>query len=227
MNGVERVEIVPRQRGSILDTIVAEWMIFCNSASGQLLADHGLPGLFRTQKGWGPLRTRMQTTPGPHEGLGLDYYAWCTSPLRRYSDLVNQWQLIAPAKNGVTAKMVAPFPPRDASLMGIAADFESCHQTYGEYQDRLEKYWCLRWATQDGESKNVYVRHLKEGMSRLELVPLHLPIPELASHPRMTRAEVVLADIDLLQLSAAVRVLEIEAKAEVLEVSPQEDGSAV
>ena len=226
VNGVERVEIVPRQRGSILDTIVAEWMIFCNSASGQLLADHGLPGLFRTQKGWGPLRTRMQTTPGPHEGLGLDYYAWCTSPLRRYSDLVNQWQLIALAKHGVTAKMVAPFPPRDASLMGIAADFESCYQTYGEYQDRLEKYWCLRWATQDGESKNVYVRHLKEGMSRLELVPLHLPVPELASHPRMTRAEVVLADIDLLQLSAAVRVLEIEAKAEVLEVSPQEDGSA-
>jgi exoribonuclease-2 len=226
VNGVERVEIMPRQRGSILDTIVAEWMIFCNSASGQLLADHGLPGLFRTQKGWGPLRTRMQTTPGPHEGLGLDYYAWCTSPLRRYSDLVNQWQLIALAKHGVTAKMVAPFPPRDASLMGIAADFESCYQTYGEYQDRLEKYWCLRWATQDGESKNVYVRHLKEGMSRLELVPLHLPVPELATHPRMTRAEVVLADIDLLQLSAAVRVLEIEAKAEVPEVSAQEDGSA-
>ena len=214
LDGSVRVEIVPRQRGSILDTIVAEWMIFCNSASGQLLADHGLPGLFRTQKGWGPLRTRMQTTPGPHEGLGLDYYAWCTSPLRRYSDLVNQWQLIALAKHGVTAKMVAPFPPRDATLMGIAADFESCYQTYGEYQDRLEKYWCLQWISQDGGSKNVYVRHLKEGMSRLELIPLHLPIPELASQPRMTRAEVVVADIDLLQLSAAVRVLEIEAKLE-------------
>jgi len=226
VNGVQRVEIVPRQRGSILDTIVAEWMIFCNSASGQLLADHGLPGLFRTQKGWGPLRTRMQTTPGPHEGLGLDFYAWCTSPLRRYSDLVNQWQLIALAKHGVTAKMVAPFPPRDAALMGIAADFESSYQTYGEYQDRLEKYWCLRWATQDGESKNVQVRHLKEGMSRLELVPLHLPIPELASHPRMTRAEVVLTDVDLLQLSAAVRVLEIEAKLEAPELSTDEDGSA-
>ena len=226
VNGVQRVEILPRQRGSILDTIVAEWMIFCNSASGQLLADHGLPGLFRTQKGWGPLRTRMQTTPGPHEGLGLDYYAWCTSPLRRYSDLVNQWQLIALAKHGVTAKMVAPFPPRDATLMGIAADFESCYQTYGEYQDRLEKYWCLRWATQDGDSKNVYVRHLKEGMSRLELVPLHLPIPELATQPRMTRAEVVLGDIDLLQLSAGVRVLEIEAKVEVPEISAEEDGSA-
>ena len=226
VSGTQRVDIVPRQRGSILDTIVAEWMIFCNSASGQLLADHGLPGLFRTQKGWGPLRTRMQTTPGPHEGLGLDYYAWCTSPLRRYSDLVNQWQLIALAKHGVTAKMVAPFPPRDATLMGIAADFESCYQAYGEYQDRLEKYWCLRWMTQDGESKVVHVRHLKEGMSRVELVPLHLPIPELAAHPRMTRAEVLIADVDFLQLSAGVRVLEIEAKVDLPEkTSAEEDAS--
>ena len=232
VNGVERVEISPRQRGSILDTIVAEWMIYCNSASGKLLADHGLPGLFRTQKGWGPLRTRMQTTPGPHEGLGLDYYAWCTSPLRRYSDLVNQWQLIALAKHGVTAKMVAPFPPRDATLMGIAADFESCYQAYGEYQDRLEKYWCLRWIAQDEEPKRVHVRHLKEGMSRVEPIPLHLPIPELASHPRMTRAEVLVSDIDLLQLSAGVRVLQIESldapKADHEPVSevPEDDVSA-
>ena len=225
IDGAKRVEIIPRQRGSILDTIVAEWMIFCNSASGQLLADHGLPGLFRTQKGWGPLRTRMQTTPGPHEGLGLDYYAWCTSPLRRYSDLVNQWQLIALAKHGVTAKMVAPFPPRDATLMGIAADFESCYQAYGEFQDRLEKYWCLRWITQDGDSKTVHVRHLKEGMSRVELVPLHLPIPELATHPRMTRAEVIIADVDLLQLSAGVRVLEIEAKADAPEKAVESEPS--
>jgi exoribonuclease-2 len=209
-DGVQRVEITPRQRGSILDTIVAEWMIYCNNASGRLLADQGLPGLFRTQKGWGPLRTRMQTTPGPHEGLGLDYYAWCTSPLRRYSDLVNQWQLIAIARHGITAKMVAPFPPRDAALMGIAADFEACYSAYGEYQDRLEKYWCLRWIAQDELPKQVFVRHLKEGMSRVEPIPLHLPIPELATHPRMTRAEVSIADIDLLQLTAGVRVLHIE-----------------
>jgi exoribonuclease-2 len=216
-DGTERIEIIPRQRGSVLDTIVAEWMIFCNSASGQLLAEHGLPGLFRTQKGWGPMRTRMQTTPGPHEGLGLDYYAWCTSPLRRYSDLVNQWQLIALAKHGVTAKMVAPFPPHDAVLMGIAADFESCYQAYAEYQDRLEKYWCLRWIAQEGGSRTVYVRHLKEGMSRVELVPLHIPIPELAIHPRMTRAQVLIADVDLLQLGAGVRVLEIESPAKIAE----------
>ena len=220
VNGTQRVEITPRQRGSILDTIVAEWMIYCNSASGRLLADHGIPGLFRTQKGWGPLRTRMQTTPGPHEGLGLEYYAWCTSPLRRYSDLVNQWQLIAIAKHGITAKMVAPFPPRDAALMGIAADFEACYSAYGEYQDRLEKYWCLRWAAQDEVPKQVFVGHLKEGMSRVEPVPLHLPVPELATHPRMTRAEVSVDDVDLLQLTAGVRVLHIETP-----VVPESDAS--
>ena len=233
VDGVERVEITPRQRGSILDTIVAEWMIYCNSAAGRLLADHGLPALFRTQKGWGPLRTRMQTTPGPHEGLGLDYYAWSTSPLRRYSDLVNQWQLIALAKHGVTAKMVAPFPPRDANLMGIAADFESCYQAYAEYQDRLEKYWCLRWIAQDSEPKKLFVRHLKEGMSRVELIPLHLPIPELATHPRMTRAEVIISDVDLLQLTAGVRILQIELPVKPAEEStesvaeaPDDDASA-
>jgi len=208
-------------------------MIYCNSASGRLLADHGLPALFRTQKGWGPLRTRMQTTPGPHEGLGLDYYAWSTSPLRRYSDLVNQWQLIALAKHGVTAKMVAPFPPRDANLMGIAADFESCYQAYAEYQDRLEKYWCLRWIAQDSEPKKLFVRHLKEGMSRVELIPLHLPIPELATHPRMTRAEVIISDVDLLQLTAGVRILQIELPVKPAEEStesvaeaPDDDASA-
>ncbi|SNX29010.1 exoribonuclease-2 [Polynucleobacter meluiroseus] len=221
-DGEERVEITPRQRGSILDTIVAEWMIFCNSTAGRILAEQGIPGLFRTQKGWGPLRTRMQTTPGPHEGLGLEFYAWSTSPLRRYTDLVNQWQLLAVAKHGVTAKMVAPFPPRDATLMGIAADFENAYQAYGEYQDRLEKYWCLRWIAQDGGAKTVFVRHLKEGMSRVEPIPLQLPIPELASHPRLTRAEVSIADVDLLQLSAGVRVIQIEA-AEVVQTDASPD----
>lgn len=224
----QTVEIEPRQRGSILDSIVAECMILCNRTWGQQLAEHGLPALFRTQKGWGPQRTRMQTTPGPHEGLGLDFYAWCTSPLRRYADLVNQWQLIALARHGVTAKMVAPFAPKDASLMGIAADFENVYQHYGEHQDRIEKYWCLRWLAQQGLPNTIYVRHLKEGMSRVEPIPLHLPIPELANQPRMTRAKIEVMDIDLLQLTAAARLRELEAPAspsEPIAPNPSEIGA--
>ncbi|MFM6923621.1 MAG: RNB domain-containing ribonuclease, partial [Polynucleobacter victoriensis] len=70
------VEIFARQRGSVLDSSVAEWMIFCNSTWGNQLANHSVPGIYRTQKGWGPQRTRMQTLPGPHEGLGVENYAW-------------------------------------------------------------------------------------------------------------------------------------------------------
>ncbi len=221
--GAEQIEIIPRQRGSVLDTVVAEWMIYCNSTWGRLIAEHGLPGLFRTQKGWGPLRTRMQTTPAPHEGLGLEYYAWCTSPLRRYTDLVNQWQLLAIIRHGITAKIVAPFPPRDANLMGIAADFEACYQAYAEYQDRLEKYWCLRWLLQNNLPTEITVRHLKEGMARAEFIPLHLPIPELTSHGRLTRAIIEVMAVDLLQLTASSRVKEIEALADAAAVSAVTD----
>ena len=42
----------------------------------------------------------------------------------------------------------------------------------------------------------------------------------------MTRAQVALAEVDLLQLSASAKVLEIEAKVEVPDLSAAEDGSA-
>jgi exoribonuclease-2 len=103
--------------------------------------------------------------------------------------------------------------------MGIAADFETCYQSYAEYQDRMEKYWCLRWLAQEPLPRSVFARHLKEGMSRLEDIPLHLPIPELASHPRMTRAEIAILETDLLQLSASVRVHQIE-KSESVPAEP-------
>lgn len=107
--GGERIRIEQRKRGSPLDKIVAELMILANSTWGRMLADAGVPGIYRTQKAWGMHRTRMQTYPAPHEGLGVAQYAWSTSPLRRYVDLVNQWQIAAVAQHGVMAKLVAPF----------------------------------------------------------------------------------------------------------------------
>jgi exoribonuclease-2 len=201
------VEITARQRGSVLDSIVAEWMIYCNSTWGNQLASHSVPGIYRAQKGWGPHRTRMQTMPGPHEGLGVENYAWCTSPLRRYVDLVNQWQLIAMAQHGVTAKLVAPFKPKDADLMAIAADFDGTYASYGEHQNQMENYWCLQYLKQQGLPWRGVVRHLKEGQARVEEIPLRLSVPELAEQARGARAEVEVVDIDFLALVASVRYL--------------------
>jgi exoribonuclease-2 len=201
------VEITARQRGSVLDSIVAEWMIYCNSTWGNQLASHSVPGIYRAQKGWGPQRTRMQTMPGPHEGLGVENYAWCTSPLRRYVDLVNQWQLIAMAQHGVTAKLVAPFKPKDADLMAIAADFDGTYAAYAEHQNQMESYWCLQYLKQSGLPWKGVVRHIKEGQARVEEIPLRLSVPELAEQARGARAEVEVLEIDFLALVASVRYL--------------------
>ena len=211
------VEITPRQRGSVLDSIVAEWMIFCNSTWGNQLANHSVPGIYRTQKGWGPQRTRMQTMPGPHEGLGVENYAWCTSPLRRYVDLVNQWQLIAMAQHGVTAKLVAPFKPKDADLMAIAADFDGTYAAYADHQNQMERYWCLQYLKQTGLPWKGVVRHLKDGQARVEEIPLRLSVPELAEQVRGARAEIEVLDIDFLALEASVRYLGLLHPAELEE----------
>ncbi|HEY1227971.1 MAG TPA: RNB domain-containing ribonuclease, partial [Ramlibacter sp.] len=95
-DGSEKVEITVRRRGAPLDLIVAEAMILANSTWGQLLADFGVPGIYRSQASLAPgVKVRMGTKAAPHAGIGVKCYAWSTSPLRRYTDLVNQWQIIA------------------------------------------------------------------------------------------------------------------------------------
>src|SRR5260363_315419 len=121
----ERVIITPRRRDSPLNRIVAELAILANSLWGKLLAEYGVPGIYRAQqRAVVPVRTRMQITQVPHERLGVAQDAWSTSPLRRYVDLVNQWQLLACVRNGVTAKLVAPFKPKDADLYAIVQNFD-------------------------------------------------------------------------------------------------------
>ena len=203
------VNISTRSRGSVVDTIVAEWMIFSNQTWGTYLAQNDLPAIFRAQQGWGAQRTRMQTTPCRHEGLGVENYAWCTSPLRRYSDLVNQWQLIALVQHGMMAKLAAPFAPKDTKIMGLCAEFDERYSSYNNHQQIVERYWCLRWLEQQGLPFRTQARTLKEGMVRLESIPLRLQIPELVSTPRGVTVDIEIVSTDLLNLTASVRVIQL------------------
>jgi len=136
------VTITRRKRGAPLDKIVAELMIFANSTWGKFMADHGVPGIYRAQGGgaggWAAkMQVRMVTHAAPHQGLGVDQYAWSTSPLRRYTDLVNQWQILACLEHGVTAPLAAPFKPRDADLFAIVSAFDSAYSGYADFQSGM------------------------------------------------------------------------------------------
>ena len=191
-----RVAIVPRARGSPLDKLVAELMICVNSTWGKLLADAGAAGLYRTQSAG---KVKMSTTPEAHQGLGVAQYLWASSPLRRYSDLVNQRQLLA-----VVRGEKPPYAPGDAELFAAAADFEATYAQYAEFQNRMEHYWCLRWLIQERITETTAVV-IRENLVRFDALPLTLRVADLPALAPDTRVRLVIGRIDLLDLALEVR----------------------
>jgi exoribonuclease-2 len=211
------VSIVRRKRGAPLDKIVAELMIFANSTWGKLLHDSGVPGIYRSQGpgagGWNAkIQVRMVTHAAPHQGLGVDQYAWSTSPLRRYTDLVNQWQILAAASHGVTAPLVAPFKPRDATLFSIVSAFDAAYAAYNDFQQNMERYWCLRWLGQEN-AKQVDAVVLKDEVLRLVEIPLVIRLPGMPQAARGAQVRLDIVRWDEVDLSLEARLLEVAAAA--------------
>jgi exoribonuclease-2 len=179
--GEERVTLGVRQRGAPLDLIVAEAMILANSTWGQWMADLGVPAIYRSQASLAPgVKVRMSTRALPHAGIGVPCYAWSTSPLRRYVDLVNQWQIIACARHGKTAALAAPFKPKDTALMAIISAFDAAYTAYNGYQASMERFWTLQHVRQQGLREiEATVFKMMPGMppmARADHLPLVLPV---------------------------------------------------
>jgi exoribonuclease-2 len=208
------VSVVRRKRGAPLDKIVAELMIFANSTWGKLMHDTGVPGIYRSQgagsgAGWAAkMQVRMVTHAAPHQGLGVDQYAWSTSPLRRYTDLVNQWQILACAEHGVTAPLVAPFKPRDANLFAIVSAFDAAYAAYNEHQQNMERYWCLRWLGQQ-DQRQVEAVVLKDEVLRLVEIPLIIRLPGMPAVARGAQVKLDILRWDEVDLTIEARLLEM------------------
>ncbi|MEY3739362.1 MAG: hypothetical protein RLZZ192_37 [Pseudomonadota bacterium] len=197
------VRIVPRMRNAPLDRLVAEYMILANSTWGGLLAANGLPGIYRSQQGG---RVRMSTHALPHEAIGVPQYAWCTSPLRRYVDLVNQWQIIAAIEHGVSAPLVAPFKPKDADLFAIIGGFESQYTAWHDFQNNLERFWCLRWLKQQ-QITECTATVLKEDLVRLDHAPLIFRVSGISQVERGDIVNLQILSTDELTLELDCRPL--------------------
>ncbi|MBL0422881.1 RNB domain-containing ribonuclease [Ramlibacter sp. AW1] len=222
--GDETVAITVRRRGAPLDLIVAEAMILANSSWGQWLAELGVPAIYRSQASLAPgVKVRMGTKAAPHAGIGVKCYAWSTSPLRRYTDLVNQWQIIAAARHGRTAALVAPFKPKDAELFSIISGFDAAYSAYNGYQAGMERFWTLKYLKQQGLTE-LTASVIKEGLVRADELPLVLPVMGASDLPRGSRVRVKLGDIDEIALDVHGTVTE-RLQAEAAPVSAPDDSA--
>ncbi len=206
--GNETVQISTRQRGAPLDLIVAEAMILANSTWGSWMAELGVPGIYRSQASLAPgVKVRMGTKALPHAGIGVKSYAWSSSPLRRYTDLVNQWQIIACVQHGKTAALAAPFKPKDASLFSIISSFDEAYSAYNGYQGAMERFWTLQYLQQNGITE-LEASVFKENMVRADTLPLVLPVMGAQNLPRGARVRVRLGEMDLITLDISGTVVE-------------------
>jgi exoribonuclease-2 len=223
--GEETVLISIRQRGAPLDLIVAEAMILANSTWGSWLAEMGVPGIYRSQASLAPgVKVRMGTKALPHAGIGVKAYSWATSPLRRYTDLVNQWQIIACARHGKTAALVAPFKPKDAELFAIISSFDAAYSAYNGYQGAMERFWTMRYAQQHGITE-LTASLFKDGMVRADDIPLVLPVLGAQGLPRHAKVRVKLGEMDLITLDVQGTVLErLDAPIESDAVDDEDEG---
>jgi exoribonuclease-2 len=145
----------------------------------------------------------MGTRALPHAGLGVKSYAWSTSPLRRYIDLVNQWQIIAAARHGKTAALAAPFKPKDADLFSILSGFDAAYSAYNAHQGGMERFWTLKYLQQQGitELDATLVKDVPNGaLVRADALPLVFQVTGTQGLQRGAHVRVKLGDIDEIAL---------------------------
>jgi exoribonuclease-2 len=225
--GEERVAIEPRRRGAPLDLIVAESMILANSHWGGWLAQHHVPAIYRSQASLAPgVKVRMGVKPALHAGMGVSQYSWATSPLRRYVDLVNQWQIVACVRHGKTAALAAPFKPRDVTLLSIISSFDATYGAYNEFQQSIERYWTLRWLQQNQQSE-LDAAVLRDGLVRADALPLVFRAVGCENLPRSTRVRVALKSIDPMTLEIhATLIARLDGDAATPQAAGDDDDDA-
>ena len=171
---IQRREAKVRVRGDdiqieVLDTasparlLVGEFMVLSNYVAARYAADHRIPIIYRVQpRGSGDVagqRPRLSLYPEYHAGIGLDYYAQFSSPIRRYADLVLQRQLIAALVR----------PDRSAysqeELLAVLAGAENAEAEGRELERRAKRYWTLRYLERHAADSELSAIVTREGAS--------------------------------------------------------------
>jgi exoribonuclease-2 len=139
----DEIEIILLDSNSPSRMLVAEFMVLSNFVAARFAAEHRIPIIYRVQpdlRGDATMqRPRLSMYPEFHAGIGLEYYAQLSSPIRRYADLVLQRQLLAALSNtGAQAYSVD-------ELLAVLAGAENAEASGRELERRAKRYWTLRY----------------------------------------------------------------------------------
>jgi exoribonuclease-2 len=156
--------------------VIEELAIAYNTAVGRYCREHDLPAIYRAQ-------SKRKSTPEPgitalpmlpparytlkggrHAGLGADRYVHCTSPLRRFPDLVMQRQIVEHAATGRAAFA-------DSALLEEWVRHAESRQTaYDEVERAIDDHWVRVYLSQNpGLSLQATVRRNEHGHGRVWL----------------------------------------------------------
>lgn len=140
--------------------LVAELMILANWLTAKFLADHNMPGIFRSQpeprerlyksdegtlfQNWMQRRYLsrfvLDHQAGKHSGLGLDAYVTATSPIRKYFDLITQRQIRA------LFNLEQPYTSDD--IDHLIQMLQLPMGNVGRIQHGRHRYWLLKYLEQ-------------------------------------------------------------------------------
>jgi exoribonuclease-2 len=171
---IQRREAKVRVRGNEIDVsvidsgspsrlMVGEFMVLSNYVAARYAAAHRVPIIYRVQpKTTGEFagqRPRLSLYPEYHSGIGLDFYAQFSSPIRRYADLVLQRQLIA------ALSRPDHFVYSQEELLAVLAGAENAEAEGRELERRAKRYWILRYLQRHAVDRELNAVVTREGVS--------------------------------------------------------------
>jgi len=192
--------------------MVAEFMVLSNFVAARFSAENRIPIIYRVQpemRGEAQ-RPRLSLYPEYHAGVGLDYYAQFSSPIRRYADLVLQRQLVASISGG----SVQPYNVDE--LLRVLAGAENAEANGRELERRAKRYWILRYLEKQATGSALRALTFREGATaELADFAVRGTLRGAPNLPDQTRIEVQVNRVDPLRgwlVLEYVRTIEKDAR---------------
>jgi exoribonuclease-2 len=144
-------------------TLVAEFMVLANSVAARYAAVNRIPIIYRVQPqiagDFASQRPRLSLYPEYHAGIGLDFYAQLSSPIRRYADLVLQRQMLGALSGQAPAIYTVD------ELLTVLAGAENAEASGRELERRAKRYWILRYLERHAMDTPLLAYVTREGQS--------------------------------------------------------------